>query len=238
MIEYIDHPEFGRVRVSKRKGTRSMRLSITQTGEVRLSLPVRVGTQAGLAFIQEKREWLIRHNKEEFLVENGALLGKDQYLHVVPTYKAKSRAVYQNDAVTLFMPDNAGLDYVNSRINQTVKHALLLQAKRLLPERVATYAAEHGFVYRSLSMKPLQSRWGSCSSTNDLVLNTYLIQLPWQLIDYVIVHELAHTKHHHHKATFWEEVSRVLPDYKKRRQLLKKFPTQAFDVRDIARFMS
>ncbi len=72
-----------------------------------------------------------------------------------------------------------------------------------------------------MTVKKLKSRWGACDNRNNLSFNTYLIQLEWELIDYVICHELAHTLHHHHQASFWELVEQLYPTYKNARKILK-----------------
>ena len=68
-----------------------------------------------------------------------------------------------------------------------------------------------------------KSRWGSCNTKNSIIFNYYLAKLPIELIEYVIVHELAHIKHKHHQKPFWDEVERVLPDFKIRRKNLRDF---------------
>ena len=68
-----------------------------------------------------------------------------------------------------------------------------------------------------------KSRWGSCSYKNSIVFNYYLVKLPIELIEYVVVHELSHIKHKHHQKPFWNEVAKVIPDFQNRRKLLRKF---------------
>jgi predicted metal-dependent hydrolase len=66
-------------------------------------------------------------------------------------------------------------------------------------------------------------RWGSCTPANVLVLNPEAIRLPYSLIDYLIVHELCHTKVKDHSAAFWSEVARHLPDWQERDERVKTF---------------
>ena len=74
-----------------------------------------------------------------------------------------------------------------------------------------------------ISFRFNKSRWGSCSYKDSIVFNYYLAKLPIRLIEYVVVHELSHIKHKHHKKPFWDEVERVLPDFKERIKNLRKF---------------
>jgi predicted metal-dependent hydrolase len=83
------------------------------------------------------------------------------------------------------------------------------QANRFLPKRVETLAVRHGFSYNRIAIKNIRSRWGSCSVQNNLNFSIYLMHLPDELVDYVILHELCHTVHKNHGAKFWELLDAV-----------------------------
>ena len=93
-------------------------------------------------------------------------------------------------------------------------------AKQKIMEHVDYYARRMEIDYGSISMRNQKSRWGSCSSKGDLNFNYRLAYLPEELLDYVVVHELAHRRHMDHSAAFWEEVETYYPAYKKCRQML------------------
>jgi predicted metal-dependent hydrolase len=80
---------------------------------------------------------------------------------------------------------------------------LRAQAKQFLPKRVEVLAQRYGFAYSKVTVKDIHSRWGSCSSANNLNFSIYLMNLPDDLVDYVILHELCHTVHRNHGAHFW-----------------------------------
>ncbi|MDR1021991.1 MAG: M48 family metallopeptidase [Prevotellaceae bacterium] len=77
------------------------------------------------------------------------------------------------------------------------------QANQFLPARIAALAVRHGFSYSKVSIKNIHSRWGSCSVQNNLNFSIYLMHLPDDLVDYVILHELCHTVHKNHGPKFW-----------------------------------
>ncbi|MDR3328515.1 MAG: M48 family metallopeptidase [Prevotellaceae bacterium] len=77
------------------------------------------------------------------------------------------------------------------------------QAKQFLPQRVAALAARHGLSYSRITIKNIHSRWGSCSAQNNLNFSIYLMHLPDDLVDHVILHELCHTVHKNHGPKFW-----------------------------------
>ena len=90
--------------------------------------------------------------------------------------------------------------------------ALRKQAEQLLPGRLSNLADRHGFAYGSVQIKHLKSRWGSCDHERNITLNLFLMQLPWELIDYVLLHELTHTQIMRHGPDFWNAMRRVLPN--------------------------
>jgi predicted metal-dependent hydrolase len=99
--------------------------------------------------------------------------------------------------------------------------ALKQEAEHLLPQRLATLAQTHAFTYRSVAIKQMKGRWGSCSQYKDIVLNCYLMELPWELIDYVIMHELAHTRIMAHGKPFWDEVGKYVQNLNMIRKRMK-----------------
>lgn len=97
------------------------------------------------------------------------------------------------------------------------------QIRQLVTQRVAYYAEVMGIAYGRITMRNQRTRWGSCSSDGNLNFNCRLLYVPPELVDYVVVHELAHRRHMDHSAAFWQEVERYLPDYRERRERLKQY---------------
>ncbi len=237
MIEFVEVAGIGKVRVSRRRGSRTMRISVTQNGEVRLSIPYRVSLKEGVKFLQQKQVWLDKHQTEETYLDSGARIGKAHRLIITPTTNIKTTVLISSDTVSVGIPEDMDVDTVQKKVADAARRVLKKEAESLLPQQLMHYAKTHGYEVRSVVIKPLQSRWGSCSSRGDIILNSYLMQLPWPLIDYVLLHELAHLHHHNHGAQFWANVEQMVPSYKARRVALKKYPTAVFDARDAERFM-
>jgi predicted metal-dependent hydrolase len=93
----------------------------------------------------------------------------------------------------------------------------------ILSRRLRYYAAVMGVTYGRVTIRNQKTRWGSCSSTGNLNFNIHLAQTDQELIDYVIVHELAHRKEMNHSPAFWKIVESVLPDYRERRERLSYY---------------
>ena len=95
------------------------------------------------------------------------------------------------------------------------------QMRQRLPEKLNRHAASMGVTFGRVTIRCQQTRWGSCSGKGNLNFNCLLMLAPEEVLDYVVVHELAHRKQMNHSALFWREVAREYPDYKKSLRWLK-----------------
>lgn len=109
------------------------------------------------------------------------------------------------------------------RLPQVITAEGRRKARELVTHRVEYYADKMGISYGRIAMRNQRTRWGSCSIEGNLNFNCRLLFLPIELVDYVVVHELAHRRHMDHSPQFWQEVERYLPDYKERRERLKGY---------------
>ncbi len=85
-------------------------------------------------------------------------------------------------------------------------------ARKVLCRRIGELAQLHNFVYNRISIRKQKTRWGSCSSKDNINLNMNLLHLPPELMDYVLLHELVHTKVKNHSKDFWDELDTVVPN--------------------------
>lgn len=101
-------------------------------------------------------------------------------------------------------------------------------AKHKLTKRLDELANRHGFSYNQVFIKNQRTRWGSCSSKNNINLNISLVTLPDELMDYVILHELVHTRVKNHSKKFWRELDKVVGDAKIIDKQLRKYGVVLF----------
>jgi len=102
------------------------------------------------------------------------------------------------------------------------------KAKKELISRLRFLASEHGFQFNRITIRNQKTRWGSCSSKNNINLNVNLVRLSQELIDYVLLHELVHTRVKNHSPKFWAELDKYLGDAKRLRNRLREFPLNVF----------
>ena len=101
------------------------------------------------------------------------------------------------------------------------RETLIERAKAQLPPRVTYWSSMMGLKPTGVKITSARTRFGSCSAKNSLCFSWYLMRYPDAAIDYVVVHELAHIRHHDHSPAFYALVERYLPDWRERMQLLK-----------------
>jgi len=104
----------------------------------------------------------------------------------------------------------------STRINKT-------QARKKLIKRLSELAEWYGFTYNRVFIRNQRTRWGSCSSKNNISLNMKLVLLPEELMDYVILHELVHTREKNHSKDFWGELNAMVGDAKRLSSCLKEY---------------
>ena len=98
-----------------------------------------------------------------------------------------------------------------------------VKAKTTLVKRLKWLAAKYGFSYKKVFIRNQKTIWGSCSGKNNISLNVKLVQLPDELVDYVILHELVHTIKKDHSKAFWAEMDKLVGDGKKMSKRLKNY---------------
>jgi predicted metal-dependent hydrolase len=96
------------------------------------------------------------------------------------------------------------------------------QTRKFVEERLKYYNQHYKLHYKKIAIRMQKSRWGSCSRKGNLNFNYKLVQLPQELADYIVVHELCHIKEFNHSIHFWNLVGETIPDWKARREALRK----------------
>lgn len=209
MKQSYDHPVLGPIEIERVARARNIRISVRR-GRVRVAYPWFTSRERALQFLDTKLDWVRATLEKQQRTEAERVIcppfrTRQHELRVVTDERATRASVrITSDAITLRLPASADIADAESQelINKGVTEALRREARELLPAMVEVVSRRTGLNYRSVAIRATRSKWGSCSSRNDLSLSAYLMLLPDHLIEYIIVHELCHTVHRNHSAEF------------------------------------
>jgi predicted metal-dependent hydrolase len=206
---------FGDITITKRTTNRNLRLSIKADGAVVVTIPSWATYRSGMVFAESKLDWLLAQRPERTLLQDGQAIGKYHHLQLSPTrgLSAPKTLVSKTAIIVRYPLQLAASDpAVQAAAEAACIRALRAQANQLLPQRLNQLAEQHGFHFNEVRVKRLKGRWGSCDQQQRIVLNLFLMQLPWECIDYVLLHELTHTKILRHGPPFWEAMHALIPN--------------------------
>lgn len=207
-----------------RSRRKTIELVIQADGKLVVRVPQRATNPQIQAVLEQKAEW-IRAGRAEVLAHPKApakkyadgeefwFLGKTYPLLIVEGQKSELEL------------DGGGFKFDSGALPQAqavFTNWYRRQARQALTARVEHYATLHHFSYRQIKITSARQRWGSCSSRGVLSFPWRLVMAPPAAIDYVVVHELAHTRVRGHQRDFWEIVRAIMPQYKQYAEWLKK----------------
>lgn len=222
----IHDEEFGKITIRRSARASQVRVRVAPDGTLRASLPLYAPIFLVKRLLKSSRDQLrsiIAEAAPTSEYEDGMKIGKSHTLIVQRTQGRSAKVTRHGQRIVAELPMDVALSDpdVSRQVRDVVIAALRIEAKSYLPKRLAYLATQYGFTYDKVRFSHASGRWGSCSSAGTISLNIALMKLPFELIDYVIIHELSHTKHMNHSTEFWALVSEGDPLYKQHRRLLK-----------------
>jgi predicted metal-dependent hydrolase len=206
------------VRESRR--ARRLAVRVHRTGRVEVVVPPRTSRATVSAFVSQHRDWIETRRQ-------AALRQKPPDTPFPPTRIALP-GVYESWRVHLAggtgrIRIGAGGDELlviagdlssPQQLGDALRRWLVGRARILLAEHLADCAREFGFSYRALSVRRQKTRWGSCSTRGTISLNCCILFQPPEVLRYLLIHELSHTRHMNHSRSFWATVAACCPDYR------------------------
>ncbi|MAU76888.1 MAG: hypothetical protein CL831_08470 [Crocinitomicaceae bacterium] len=206
---------------------RAKRLNITIKPflGVRVSVPRSVSFKKARVLVEDRISWIKTHlskmQKAEGLLTVFHLDTKfeTRFHHLEMKFSEMTtvKTVVRDNKIAVSIPHSTNIENseVQHAIRQAIERAWRKEAKMLLPGRVKALAAAHKFEYKNVAIKNSKTRWGSCSFDNNINLSLHLMRLPDHLVDYVILHELVHTRVKNHSKDFWQLLDIVSGDARK-----------------------
>jgi len=204
-------------------------LSFDDTGELIIKSP-KVSQKQIEQLLLKKASWITK-SREKFQLKKGRtlnfntspelyFLGESHVLKLILYEKKRTKLTFDGDKFTLYYST-----YDESVFQTHIDKFYKEEAKHYIPTVVKEWSRKMELNYNKISFRKTKRQWGSCSAKNDLSFNTMMMKLPLDVIQYIIVHELAHIKHKHHQKAFWTLVEAYLPAYKAQVKELKNYTT-------------
>jgi predicted metal-dependent hydrolase len=147
-------------------------------------------------------------------------LGEAHRLEIVLYEKKRSKLTFDGDVFSLFYSV-----YDEAVFQRHIDNFYKKEAQTYIPNILDIWSKTMTLTYNTLSFRKTKRQWGSCSGQNNLSFNTMMMKLPLDVIQYIIIHELAHIKHKHHQKSFWGLVAQYLPEYRTQVKELKRYST-------------
>lgn len=224
--------EFGDITVTRASRMRSVRIHVDTSGKLSIKAPLMtplVYLRGVVASSRGDLRELLAKQPKKITYQDGTIIGKTHTIAVIKTGMVDHPKVkIERKKLLVYLPPGHTLESraVQQLIRDSVVTVLRKEAKQYLTTRLATLGARLGCSYERIRFSHAGTRWGSCSSTGTISLNIGLMKLKDELIDYVIIHELCHTRHMNHSKAFWQLVGQHDPHYKlHRRQIARETPS-------------
>jgi predicted metal-dependent hydrolase len=196
------------------------KLRIKPYGGVEVVIPLRFPKKAVPGLVSQHTEWILRQLQkqqenipEPVLPDEIHLLINNSRTEVV--YGSRRSVVNQSDC--LLVTDSGYQQSVNQ-----LRRWIRQQAWELLPSMLETVSQGTGLGYKKISIRSQKTRWGSCSSRGTISLNDQLLFVSRENAEYLMIHELCHTRHMNHSAKFWELVEFHCADYREHEAALNR----------------
>lgn len=204
-----------------RSNRKTLSISVDSFGRLTVRAPMRCGQERIFAFLQEKESWIKKQQAAKAAC--GIQLPPENLEGYTLLVLGRKYVISLIDGTKIGLNNDAGILYLPKKSTKTrLVRWLKENAERILSSVTAQTAERMGATYRSVSITSARSRWGCCTYENDIQYSFRLLFAPKEVVEYVAIHELAHTKHKNHSKLFWAEVTKYCPDWKTKRGWLKQ----------------
>jgi len=233
--------DIGEVRFDRSKRSKRLRITLKPLSPVRVSMPYSMPVSEAEKFVVSKKDWILTNlTKMSEREQNGMTIFTPEtvfgtYSHVlnmipIPEKDAKLKSFITSSEIIIKYPAEISPQdqSIQSFTRKAITKALKAEARVFLPVRTAHLAEKFGFKFGKVTVREARTRWGSCSSVDNISLNIHLMRLPEHLRDYVILHELCHTIEKNHGPKFWKLMDKVVGDSNKLNKEIKNFNTHIY----------
>jgi len=221
--------------IQRGKRKKTVAIHVDHMTTITVSAPQYLNEEKIRMIVQKKARWILdkqeqmerkKHDnpvKEFVSGESFPYLGKNYRLKVIPSSEdTETKCNLINGRFLIELNGKSDSNSERASVKKVLVDWYVEHAKETIAEGVERFAQQLGRWPRSIKIKNQKKQWGSCSGNGIVRFNWKVIMTPISVLDYVLVHELCHLFYHHHSAQFWQKVQSIIPDYKKKRDLLKE----------------
>jgi predicted metal-dependent hydrolase len=213
-------------RLKQSQRTRGIRLEIRSETGLTVVVPMKYTQQQVLDILRQKARWIFKHlpaskpvqmplfTQELSQGDRLFFLGRPLAIAVNTGKSATPSAVLHGNTLTVSPGARKGA------IPKILEKWYRQQAAIVFKQKADSFKEDMGLRYNSIYIRGQKTRWGSCSPAGNLTLNWKLLMAPEVIVDYVVIHELAHLKHMNHSKKFWDLLGQYCPDWKRHRKWL------------------
>lgn len=205
-------PEIGEVKLRRKSSVKRLSIKIHPIDGVFVTMPYRMSPNDALKFVALKRDWVLktlaRVKTSRTVWEPDSIPPTKFHTFewtATTTSQSISFRIYPTVTKVQYAPD---IDFhspeVQRLLSRCITETLRRDAQQYLPQRIQALADRFHLCFSGLTVKNIRSRWGSCSASNHINISLYVMQLPDELIDYILLHELAHTREKNHGRSFYQ----------------------------------
>ncbi len=207
----------GPVAVVPNKRSRRLSISVRAFRPVRVTVPYHTPLTEALSLVEDNVEWIVEsrqkmeavERKQTVFTEDLEFRTRSHVLDLVRGSRRSRRITPGRVRVTIPSTEDLHAGPAQRYIRDAIVETYRREAKEILPQRLFELSFQFGFTYNKVSVRDTRSQWGSCSNDNNISLSLHLVRLPDELIDYVLLHELVHTRVKNHGPKYWKLLDQV-----------------------------
>ncbi len=212
--------ELPEIQIVRHARAKHLRLRV-HADSIRLTVPSFCSNKQIESFIQQSETWLLETWQKQHTILQSQNHSLPSQIQLFNQEQAIQIQYIVQKKPLIYHPEQALLLINQQQPESVLKAFVQYYAKHQLPEYLSELSQQCTLPFAKCNIRQPKTRWGSCSSKHDIMLNAALVLYPLAVVRYVCVHELVHTQHFDHSAAFWAEVAKYDPQFKQHRQILK-----------------
>lgn len=215
-----------------RTSRKNVNITVKNDGVIHVSAPKRVALADINKIVLSKREWILnaqKNIKSKKIIKNDVILRNNTSIYLYGTARKllvvpcmKNYVAINGNTIVFYVKEEYSNDqkYKNSFFNKSLKNELLRDINKF----ASKYLKLLGLSLNEIELRSMKTRWGTCIPAKKKILfNSKLVHCPYEAIEYVVLHEIAHLVHPNHSKAFYSVIEKYMPDWKERKILLQDY---------------